>query len=800
MPALSGNRLLLSVLFLLIVRQLFSQPLSIVIKDSKKEALVGATVSLIRVADSVSVFTTTGTDGYARFDKIDNALYNVNVRFMGFVPLEKTISVKQGQRRFEFNMQEAVISLGEVTVVAKQPLVRQEDDKTIIDPEPLANTSTNTLEILEKTPGVFVDQDGGIFLNNATAAAIYINGREQKMSSQDINTILRSLPPGSIQRIEIMRTPSSKYDAASSGGIVNIILKKGVKIGRFGSINLGMNQGAYGNRFAGFSINSSGDKITGYLNANVNRNEQLDKLSSQRQLSSLRELSQSARTVGFNNQGYAGFGVSYDPSSSVNISYDGRINGSLRESSTSNFSFIQSTEQVRLTENDNNINNNSGFLSVQQDLGVSWKLDTIGSEWDVKFSYNYNDSGSKQDYLTTFLLPFNSTLAGKGESDQGRNFFLAQTDLTLKPAEKIKLETGAKTTFQDFSSQSEYFFKSNEILRPDPSRTNAYDYQERISAAYAQASVTLPYQLLLKTGIRMEHTYMNGQQKIPTDTTFKVSRADWFPYLYLSRKVFSISNYELRAFMIYRRTIERPGYQSLNPSIRYVDQYLYEAGNPSLKPQFNDNFELNISFDETPIFAVGRSYTRDIFSSVVYQSTRFANAAIRTYDNIGQSKETYLRITGAIPPAGRYFFVAGAQYNLNEYDGIYEGKPLTFTRGSWRFFTYHSLRLLSNTRLTMMGFMMHKGQMNFYELETFGQLNFGLNQSFFDKKLNITINARDVLGTMSTRFNLNQGSMAMTGMRETDSQRVGVNIRYTFGIRKKAERPRMPEMEQEEPN
>src|SRR5215218_1559615 len=119
--------------------------------------------------------------------------------------------------------------------------MRQEDDKTIIDPENLASSSINAYEILEKTPGLFVDQDGNIYLNSTTPATVYINGREQKMSTADIATMLKSLPPNSIASIEIMRTPSSKYDASGSGGIVNVILKKGVRIGFTGSVNAGMN-------------------------------------------------------------------------------------------------------------------------------------------------------------------------------------------------------------------------------------------------------------------------------------------------------------------------------------------------------------------------------------------------------------------------------------------------------------------------------------------------------------------------------------------------------------------------------
>ncbi len=166
------------------------------VKDAERQPLIGATIQLTGVDTDNNFFSTTDQSGRARFDGLENAMYFINIRYMGFLPLEENIVIRPDQRQFEFQMREDAIALGEVTVTARRPLIRQEDDKMIIDPELLVNISTNTLEILEKTSGLFVDQDGGIFLSSATPAAIYINGREQKMSSQDINTILRSLPTG----------------------------------------------------------------------------------------------------------------------------------------------------------------------------------------------------------------------------------------------------------------------------------------------------------------------------------------------------------------------------------------------------------------------------------------------------------------------------------------------------------------------------------------------------------------------------------------------------------------------------
>lgn len=764
-----------------------TQPISVLVRDKEKKSVPGATVQLFNKNTGKTEATVTDISGVARFGSIDPNVYSVIIRSVGFRTIEESISVNQDITHFEFVLQEDLVSLDEVTVTARRPIIRQEDDKMIIDPEPMANSSTNTLEVLEQTPGLFVDQDGGIYLNNARPAAIYINGREQKMSSQDIMAILRSLPPGSVQHIEVMRTPSTKYDASSSGGIVNIVLKRGVKLGRFGSLNAGMNQGYYGNRFAGLSYNTSGEKTTGYVNTNYNRSGQLEEIASIRDLNPGQSMEQAARTRSSGDQGYLGYGMQYEINPGFNLNYDGRINLSQRQTASTNLYTINSQSGSGESGNQTITHSQSGFVNIQQEFGTVWKLDTIGSSWDNKFSFSYIDGQTDQDYQTR-ISGLHSEIAGNGIVGQKRHFYQFQSDISWKFPDIIHLEAGIKGSLQQFTSHSDYEINYGAGPVADPLRISTYTFREMISAAYGQASKNLPGELLLKAGVRMENTYMLGRQTVPADTSFRTTRNDFFPYVYLSRNLVEIMTYELRGFLIYRRTIGRPGYENLNPAIRFVDQYLYETGNPALKPQFTDTYEANISFDNIPIFAVGLNKTTDIFSGVVYRDELRPDTEIRTFDNVGQSRETYFRLTGAIPPSGKYFFVAGAQYNHNSYDGTYQNNPLSYSRGSWRFFTYHSLNLARNTRLTMNGFMMYKGMMNFYELDTFGQLNFNLNQTFFSKKLLVSLNARDVLKTMPNHFTLRQGSVHAQGSRISDTRRFGINIRYSFGVNSKKEK------------
>ncbi|MEP7256127.1 MAG: outer membrane beta-barrel protein, partial [Ferruginibacter sp.] len=227
-------------------------------------------------------------------------------------------------------------------------------------------------------------------------------------------------------------------------------------------------------------------------------------------------------------------------------------------------------------------------------------------------------------------------------------------------------------------------------------------------------------------------------------------------------------------------------YEILNPYPKYVDQYLFDVGNPNLKPQFTTNYEINVTFDDFPVLAFGINQTKDIFSNVTYQDD-VTKIAYRTYDNLGKSKEVYFRIIAGIPPGGKYFFYVGAQYNSVAYDGIYQNQPLNYKRGSWLFFMYQELKATKTLTLNMQGFMRTKAVQNFYELNTFGGIFVSANKSVLKRKANIIFSVNDLLGTNHVSFSLNQGNVSAKGTRINDTRRFGITLRYNFGLSKPKE-------------
>jgi len=285
-----------------------------IILQSKKDS----TLRYNRISDS------TGNAGF----QVSPGAYKAFISAIGFKSLEKNIAVSSSENRFNFVLETDVKAMAGVVVTAKKSLMRQEDDKTIVDPENLANSSTNAYEVVEKIPGLYVDQDGNIMLNNSSPSAIWINGREQKMSNADIATLLKSLPPNSIEKIEIVRTPSARYDASGGGGIVNIVLKKNIKLGLTGSVSASANQGKYGNQQFGFNLNNSNGDLSTYLNLNLERHNSYDESNSQRFFAPDSVLLQHPYTTHPGFGSFIGFGLNNRFNAKWDVSIDTRISTS----------------------------------------------------------------------------------------------------------------------------------------------------------------------------------------------------------------------------------------------------------------------------------------------------------------------------------------------------------------------------------------------------------------------------------------------------------------------------------------
>ena len=422
------------------------------IVDSKNEPLPFATVTVVSVPDTAyKQYEVTDSNGIAHVFLINNHPYIIRISLVNYVQQDKRITFHSNRPDYVIQMQLSSSTLNNVVITANRPLMRQEDDKTIVDPENLAAASTNAYEILEKTPGLYVDQDGNIYLNSTTPAIVYINGREQKMSAADIATMLKNLPPNAIASIEIIRTPSAKYDASGSGGIVNVVLRKGVRIGLTGSITAGGNQGSYGNQFLGININNNNGDVSSYLNMQVNNRNSYDEIQTDRKFAPDSVLSQDAFTRYPGTNYYLGYGINYQWNKKWEISYDGRLSLNNYRNNSKNISSIKtiSSNQV-VSENESDVQNKANNYNITQGLNFKYKIDSLGSEWTTDLSYTLAPNSTNQNINTNFFQLAYPPIITEGNIDNRLQFFSAQTNLVKKYPQSITVETGAKTTFVSF--------------------------------------------------------------------------------------------------------------------------------------------------------------------------------------------------------------------------------------------------------------------------------------------------------------------------------------------------------------
>ena len=177
-------------------------PLKLTVVDNKNQAIAFANISIQMVDSTMPKNQVADSNGIANIILQPGKLYTLKTSAVGYQIDNRTIKF-ENLNSLKIQLKETNGQLKEVVVTSTKPLIRQEDDKSVVDPEPLAAASTNAYETMEKIPGIFIDQDGNIYLNGLSPAGIQINGRELRMSASDMATLLKSLPPSSIQKIEL---------------------------------------------------------------------------------------------------------------------------------------------------------------------------------------------------------------------------------------------------------------------------------------------------------------------------------------------------------------------------------------------------------------------------------------------------------------------------------------------------------------------------------------------------------------------------------------------------------------------
>lgn len=762
--------------------------------DEKGQGLPFAIVRVLNSPDTTVVKSgSTGVDGEFMFDQLKNGSYQLSISMMGY-QTKKTASFElSGELKIANVVMEGdAKQLKEVSVQGRKPYIEHQMDKTVLNVEnSIVSSGSTALEVLEKAPGVQVDrQSEQIKLNNKSGVTIMIDGKTNFLSGADVTTLLSNMSSDQIATIELITNPSSKYDASGNAGIINIKLKRNKAFGTNGTVSVNGGQG--------IMPDSPTDLVRAGVNLNLNHREgkwnifgngtvarkanfnntYLTRTTFANGLASDFTQDFDRKNKGVGVQGKLGadyyasektvFGVMVD-ANTVNTRLDNFSNTFIREvqsNITSNNSVLQNAFSKSPT------NNLTANFNVKHDFDKTGKNITFDADYS-----NFNNKKNEEfdaRYLNQTGQQTNNTLL-RNNTDANIDIFAAKTDLTLPVNKTMKFEAGLKSSYvithNDFLS--EQFLAG--AWQNDLGKSNNFIYKENINAAYVNFGKEWKvWQIQL--GLRAEHTHSNGNS-VTSNKEVDRNYLSLFPTAFVNQKINANNNIRYS----YSRRVDRPNYQQLNPFAFYMDPYAVDQGNPYLKPQFTDNFEVGYSYKEIS-FSVNYSNTKDLITQISQQDevTRIVSV-IR--QNLGRAQNYSANLYFPVKVAKWWSMQNNASLYYNKFsDGNLAGATYSAGKLAYNFNTSQSF-ILPNNFTVEVSFWYNSPKVYGVEQTTIPQyaLNAGIQKSMLNKKLKLRLNMDDILLTNYWKGALNYQNVNLQVTNHYTSRRANFSISYGFG-------------------
>jgi outer membrane receptor protein involved in Fe transport len=609
------------------------------------------------VADFNGKFTITG---------FKSGTYLIQISFVGYQAFSSEsfeLSEDKSQKDFgQVAMEEEAVRLEEVIVMGQRDLIEEKVDRTIYNAQ---NDKTlvggDATDVLRRVPMLSVDLDGNVSMRGSSRILVLINGKQSALVANNIADAMKQIPAEEIKSVEVITSPSAKYDAEGTGGVINIITKKNNLQG--GSLNLNSSVGLRGTNLGlngslkkgkmGFSLGGFGR--AGYNISGFFENEQLVTNADGSKLTIL----QNAETRNNMMFGRYNFGWDYDINKfnfmTASVSFGLR-----------NMQNRQDGLLTRIFQNQDM----TGASAVLRDVNVS----NLNNNVDVNFNYTktfekpvkefsisglYSQSNLTNDFINSI---YNGTFDGvarriKNNNEGINREYTVQLDYVtpVGAGNSHILEYGAKNILRKAVSNFAYFTAEGAdgpfVKNPDLALSNEFSYDQNVTAGYASYTTSFLKNYSAKAGVRYEYTAIEADfrnSELPADIP---AYGVWVPSLNLSRKLGQGKMIKAA----YNRRVQRPSLNFLNPNINAANPQQISQGNPFLDPELTDNYELSYS-----TFVKGSSlnfttFIRNTTGSIQPVRTVQDNDVIfTTFENIGQETAYGLSIFSNINLSGKF--------------------------------------------------------------------------------------------------------------------------------------------------
>ena len=667
-----GTLRALCISFLLLTSSfLFAQQgkvtLSGVITDSIQKPLQYATVELFKQGQPAQPLKSTYTNdkGKYSFKGVDTGSYQLVVSHTGYAEKRQDLTVAPGQAT-ELNsivLNRSAGNMQGVTVQARKPLIEQADDKIIFNVENDPTTKTETaIDILRKTPFVSVDGDNNVQVNGQSNFRVLLNGRETAMFAQNAKEALKGFPGALITKIEVITTPSAKYDAEGVGGIINIITKKKVA-GFNGSVSTYYSTAGWYNGNMNFSTKTGKFGITVNYGANGSRNilgtSRMETVPYVPTTFERRLLLGTRKMKNFWNFGNAE--VSYEVDSLNTLSFYGNTSGG------SHRSILDQTITTELTSSPDvtsyyDLNSRNEFPT--NSVGTDY-IKKFSSNKEKEFSIRFNSEfGNANNFLNSVMdNPSSPDRYVINNSEAKNRQYTLQSDYIYPLKNGRKIESGVKAIVRRAMSDFESMIRTNarDEYAINPDNTDNFNYKQDVYSVYSTYSFKTK-KTTFRLGARLEHTNVNGDFA-SAKTKVEQGYTNVLPNLQSTTKL----NAKYTLVLTYSERLQRPYIWNLNPFKNNNDPLYISYGNPELDPQIIRSLSAQTRFMKGTTFA-GITLTGSYSDNMIVQYATFdknTGVTSTTSDNLGKELMVSLNanVSAKITPEWNLFLNGNVRFN-----------------------------------------------------------------------------------------------------------------------------------------
>ncbi|WP_114748107.1 outer membrane beta-barrel family protein [Pleomorphovibrio marinus] len=681
----------------------------------------------------------------------------------------------------EVTMEEIVSDLSEVTVQAARAQISIEADKTVVNIEGSVMAEGNTaLEVLGRSPGIFVDADGNISLNGRSGVIVLLDDRQTYMSAEDLANFLRAMPADNIKSIEIINNPPARYDAEGAGGVINIKLKKNTVNGTNGSLNMGTGYNGLHAPFGGANINVKRGKWSTSASLNYSdwaRYQDIEIFRRFQLEEGLSAFDQNARLKlvrsNYFFNGAADYQINDQHSVGFNLQasmQDGKEDG-LSETLISNptTSALNNLEAL----NDSRSGNNRNFGN----LHYVGKLDTLGTKITADIDFTRMDADSRSMLNNRYWINDDTANVDRDRilTNNWMNYsiFTAKVDFTKPLGNGGTLEAGVKGSWVKSDNDLDIAKSAEEgPFLPDPS-SNHFIYQENVLAAYTNFQMPLGDKFNLQAGLRAEYSDILGNS-ITMNQQNVQQYLDFFPNLNLQHKI--SDNYQI----VYNanRRITRPNYRLLNPFVFYIDPLTMEIGNPNLTPQYANNFEMNHIIKGAYQVALSYARTYNAFGQILTQEEDTRMSFIQM-QNLDVTQHLNLRVVFPIEVSDSYSISNMVQGNANTFQAQLGDELLDVSQLSMMARTQHNLVLPDGWKMELTGMYLSPFREGQLKLKAVAWVDAGVTKTF-KNNLSVTVNGTDLLRSQRFRGNILFDNINTDVAQYNHMQGVRLTLRWKF--------------------